>query len=73
MLDFENLKIAHCPWGIQRKLCVLQSLIGDLPIVFMDEPTTGIDIMTRHAICEILRQIREMGRSVLITTHRLDK
>ncbi|XP_019885107.2 ATP-binding cassette sub-family A member 3-like [Camponotus floridanus] len=73
MLDFENLKIAHCPWGIQRKLCVLQSLIGDLPMVFMDEPTTGIDIMTRHAICEILRQIREMGRSVLITTHSMSE
>ncbi|KYN07185.1 ATP-binding cassette sub-family A member 3 [Cyphomyrmex costatus] len=71
MLDFENLKIAHYPWGIQRKLCILQSLIGDLPMVFMDEPSSGIDIMTRHAICEILHQIREMGRSILITTHSM--
>ncbi|XP_072764356.1 phospholipid-transporting ATPase ABCA3-like [Anoplolepis gracilipes] len=71
MLDFENLKIAHCPWGVQRKLCVLQSLIGDLPMVFLDEPTAGIDIITRHAFCEILRQIREMGRSILITTHSM--
>ncbi|XP_067203769.1 ATP-binding cassette sub-family A member 17-like isoform X1 [Linepithema humile] len=71
MLDFENLKIAHCPWGVQRKLCILQSLVGDLPMVFMDEPSAGIDIMTRHALCEILHQIREMGRSVLITTHSM--
>ncbi|TGZ46018.1 ATP-binding cassette sub-family A member 3 [Temnothorax longispinosus] len=71
MLDFENLKIAHYPWGIQRKLCILQSLIGDLPMIFMDEPSAGIDIMTRHAICEILHQIREMGRSILITTHSM--
>lgn len=71
MLDFENLKIAHYPWGIQRKLCILQSFVGNLPMIFMDEPTAGIDIMTRHAICEILHQIREMGRSILITTHRL--
>ncbi|XP_011687936.1 PREDICTED: ATP-binding cassette sub-family A member 2-like isoform X2 [Wasmannia auropunctata] len=73
MLDFENLKIAHYPWGIQRKLCILQSFIGDLPMVFMDEPSAGIDIMTRHAICEILHQIREMGRSVLITTHSMQE
>lgn len=71
MLDFENQKIAHYPWGIQRKLCILQSFIGDLPMIFMDEPSAGIDIMTRQAICEILHQIREMGRSILITTHRL--
>ncbi|XP_018368842.1 PREDICTED: ATP-binding cassette sub-family A member 2-like [Trachymyrmex cornetzi] len=71
MLDFENLKIAHYPWGIQRKLCILQSLTGDLPMIFMDEPSAGIDIMTRHAICEILHQIREMGRSILITTHSM--
>ncbi|KAL0124659.1 hypothetical protein PUN28_006490 [Cardiocondyla obscurior] len=71
MLDFENLKISHCSWGIRRKLCILQSLVGDLPMIFMDEPTTGIDIMTRHAICEILYQIREIGRSVLITTHSM--
>ncbi|KYQ46736.1 ATP-binding cassette sub-family A member 3 [Trachymyrmex zeteki] len=71
MLDFENLKIAHYPWGIQRKLCILQSLTGDLPMIFMDEPSAGVDIMTRHAICEILHQIREMGRSILITTHSM--
>ncbi|XP_025073393.1 ATP-binding cassette sub-family A member 2-like [Pogonomyrmex barbatus] len=71
MLDFENLKIAHCSLGIQRKLCILQSFIGDLPMVFMDEPSAGIDIITRHAICEILHHIREMGRSILITTHSM--
>ncbi|XP_011067293.1 PREDICTED: LOW QUALITY PROTEIN: ATP-binding cassette sub-family A member 2-like [Acromyrmex echinatior] len=71
MLDFENLKIIHYPWGIQRKLCILQSLTGDLPMIFMDEPSAGIDVMTSHAICEILHQIREMGRSILITTHSM--
>lgn len=71
MLNFENLKIANCPWGIQRKICILQSLIGDLPMVLMDEPSAGIDIMTKHALCEILQQIREMGRTVLVTTDRL--
>lgn len=71
MLDFENLKIAVCSWGVQKKFSILQSLIGDLPMVFMDEPSAGIDIMSRHALCEILHQIREKGRSVLITTHRL--
>ncbi|XP_011872819.1 PREDICTED: ATP-binding cassette sub-family A member 2-like isoform X2 [Vollenhovia emeryi] len=73
MLDFENLKIAHYPWGVKRKLCILQSFVGDLPMIFMDEPSAGVDIMTRHAICEILHQIREMGRTVLITTHSMQE
>ncbi|XP_039306290.1 ATP-binding cassette sub-family A member 3 [Solenopsis invicta] len=68
MLDFENLKIAHYSWGIRRRLCILQSLVGDLPMIFMDEPSAGVDLMSRHAICEILHQIREMGKSILITT-----
>ncbi|EFN75609.1 ATP-binding cassette sub-family A member 3 [Harpegnathos saltator] len=71
MLDFENLIIANCPWGIQRKICILQSLIGNLPMVLMDEPSAGVDIMTKHALCEILQQVREMGRTVLITTHSM--
>ncbi|XP_014486242.1 PREDICTED: ATP-binding cassette sub-family A member 2-like [Dinoponera quadriceps] len=71
MMSFENLIIASCPWGIRRKICILQSLVGELPMILMDEPSAGIDIMTRHALCEILQQIREEGRTVLVTTHSM--
>ncbi|KAG7199665.1 hypothetical protein KM043_014258 [Ampulex compressa] len=73
LLDFENMKIKHCPWGVQRKICILQSLIGDLPMIFMDEPSSGIDIMSRHAICDMLHQVQEMGRSLLFTTHNMQE
>ncbi|XP_024936975.1 ATP-binding cassette sub-family A member 3 isoform X2 [Cephus cinctus] len=73
LLDFENMKIESCPWGVRRKICILQCLIGDLPIILLDEPSSGIDIMTRHALCDTLHQMREMGRSLLVTTHNMEE
>lgn len=62
--------MGNCSWGIQRKISVLLSLIGDLPLILLDEPSSGIDVIARQAICDILHQIREMGRSLLIITHK---
>ncbi|KAL2714403.1 phospholipid-transporting ATPase ABCA1-like [Vespula squamosa] len=73
LLEFENVKIGNCSWGIQRKIAVLQSLIGDLPLILLNEPTSGIDVTARQAICDILYQIREMGRSLLIITHNMQE
>ncbi|KAK2587654.1 hypothetical protein KPH14_003774 [Odynerus spinipes] len=71
LLDFENMRIEYCPWGVRKKMCILQSLIGDLPMIMMDEPTAGIDVIARQAVCDILHQVRESGRSLLIITHNM--
>ncbi|XP_046829979.1 phospholipid-transporting ATPase ABCA3-like isoform X4 [Vespa crabro] len=73
LLGFENVKIRNCSWDIQRKISILQSLIGDLPLILLDEPSSGIDVIARQAICDVLYQIREMGRSLLIITHNMQE
>ncbi|KAH0549029.1 hypothetical protein KQX54_005250, partial [Cotesia glomerata] len=73
MLEFENIPLKNCAWGVRRKMCVLQSLIGDLPIIFLDEPSSGMDIIGRSALDETLYQLREMGKCIFLTTHSIEE
>jgi len=55
--------------GQKQKLALILAMINDPPIVFLDEPTTGVDAHTRRAIHDWLRQLRAEGRTVFLTTH----
>jgi len=55
--------------GQKQKLALILAMINDPPIVFLDEPTTGVDAHSRRAIHDWLRQLRAEGRTVFITTH----
>ena len=56
--------------GNKRKLCTAISLVGDPPIVFLDEPTTGMDPAARRQLWDVLNNIRADGRCIVITSHR---
>jgi ABC-2 type transport system ATP-binding protein len=55
--------------GQKQKLALILAMINDPPIVFLDEPTTGVDAHTRRAIHDWLRELRSEGRTVFLTTH----
>jgi len=55
--------------GQKQKLALILAMINDPPIVFLDEPTTGVDAHSRRAIHVWLRQLRDEGRTVFLTTH----
>jgi ABC-2 type transport system ATP-binding protein len=55
--------------GQKQKLALILAMINDPPIVFLDEPTTGVDAHSRRAIHDWLRQLRREGRTVFLTTH----
>jgi ABC-2 type transport system ATP-binding protein len=55
--------------GQKQKLALILAMINDPPIVFLDEPTTGVDAHSRRAIHDWLRQLRLEGRTVFLTTH----
>lgn len=55
--------------GQKQKLALILAMINDPPIVFLDEPTTGVDAHTRRAIHDWLRELRAEGRTVFLTTH----
>jgi ABC-2 type transport system ATP-binding protein len=59
--------------GQKRRLDLGVALVGDPDLVFLDEPTTGFDPAARRAAWEMIRSLRALGKTVLLTTHYLDE
>jgi ABC-2 type transport system ATP-binding protein len=59
--------------GQQRRLDLGLGLIGDPEVLFLDEPTTGFDPAARRAAWDVIRSLRSLGKTILLTTHYLDE
>jgi len=59
--------------GMRRRLDISMSLIGDPPVVFLDEPTTGLDPEARREVWQSVRELARGGTTVLLTTQYLDE
>jgi ABC-2 type transport system ATP-binding protein len=59
--------------GQKQRLAVACALVGDPDLLFLDEPTTGLDPQSRRELWDIIRELRSRGRTVLITTHYMDE
>jgi ABC-2 type transport system ATP-binding protein len=59
--------------GQLRRLDFALALVGDPELIFLDEPTTGFDPQARRAAWETVRSLRELGKTILLTTHYLDE
>ncbi len=64
---------AQLSGGQQRRLDVALALIGDPELVFLDEPTTGFDPSARRAAWEMIAGLRELGKTIFLTTHYMDE
>jgi ABC-2 type transport system ATP-binding protein len=65
---FENLS-----GGQKQKMGLALSLVNSAELLFLDEPTTGLDPNARRAIWEVIRRLRSKGKTVILTTHYLDE
>jgi ABC-2 type transport system ATP-binding protein len=59
--------------GQLRRLDMALALIGDPELVFLDEPTTGFDPSARHAAWEVISGLRELGKTIFLTTHYMEE
>lgn len=59
--------------GMKRRLTMAASLIHDPPVLFLDEPTTGLDVMSARALREIMQSLKNRGISILLTTHYIEE
>jgi ABC-2 type transport system ATP-binding protein len=59
--------------GMRRRLDIAMSLIGDPPVIFLDEPTTGLDPQARIEVWQTVKALAQSGTSVLLTTQYLDE
>ncbi len=79
LLDMVNLrdkaksKVKELSGGQKQRFSVATTLINDPRIIFLDEPTTGLDPQARRSLWELVKTIRERGTTVIITTHYMDE
>ena len=66
-------RVGKLSGGQQRRLDVAVALAGDPELLFLDEPTTGFDPAARRGAWEMIRNLRSLGKTVLLTTHYMDE
>ncbi len=69
----EHAPIGELSGGMKRRLSLARALIHDPALLFLDEPTTGLDPQARHLIWERLKSLLADGKSILLTTHFMDE
>jgi ABC-2 type transport system ATP-binding protein len=73
LTEAANRKAATYSGGMRRRLDIAMSLIGNPPIIFLDEPTTGLDPQARIEVWQTIKQLAGQGTTVLLTTQYLDE
>jgi lipooligosaccharide transport system ATP-binding protein len=79
LLEFAGLagrkdaKINTLSGGMKRRLTLARALVNDPQLLFMDEPTTGLDPQARHLIWERLRRLAQEGKTLILTTHFMEE
>jgi ABC-2 type transport system ATP-binding protein len=73
LVEKRDARIKTLSGGQKRRLDLGVALVGDPDLVFLDEPTTGFDPAARRAAWEMIRSLRSLGKTILLTTHYLDE
>ncbi|WP_326563402.1 ABC transporter ATP-binding protein [Micromonospora peucetia] len=73
LTDAATRKASTYSGGMRRRLDIAMSLIGNPPVIFLDEPTTGLDPQARIEVWQAVRQLASQGTTVLLTTQYLDE
>jgi ABC-2 type transport system ATP-binding protein len=69
----DDRRVGQLSGGQQRRLDLALALVGDPELIFLDEPTTGFDPAARRTAWGVVRALKDLGKTVLLTTHYLDE
>ena len=73
LYELRNSFINKLSGGERQKLSVVLALIGDPKIVFLDELTTGLDVVARKEVWDTLRHLKDKGLTIFLTTHYMEE
>lgn len=73
LLDRAKDTLGKLSGGQRQRFTIAATLVNSPRVVFLDEPTTGLDPQSRHNVWEIIREIHNEGRSVILTTHYMEE
>ena len=73
LVEAADRRVATYSGGMRRRLDIAMSLVGDPPVLFLDEPTTGLDPQSRLEVWRTVRELADGGTTVLLTTQHLEE
>ena len=73
LVESRDVRVGRLSGGQHRRLDVALALVGDPELLFLDEPTTGFDPAARRAAWDVVTGLRELGRTIVLTTHYMDE
>ncbi|TMP30125.1 ABC transporter [Pseudoalteromonas rubra] len=73
MTSFLDKRSDSLSTGMKQKTSIARAVVHDPQVVILDEPTTGLDIMTKQTLLSFIRQLKEQGTPVIFSTHHLDE
>jgi sodium transport system ATP-binding protein len=73
MSDLLNLRCGALSTGQKQRTNIARALIADPPILVLDEPTLGLDVLSNRMILEFIRSQADAGKAILLSTHALDE
>jgi ABC-2 type transport system ATP-binding protein len=73
LLSARNKRISDCSKGMRQRLALAQALIGDPPLLLLDEPSNGLDPEGQSDICQQIKELHEAGKTIVLASHHLQE
>src|SRR6516165_4168876 len=73
LLDRKDSRVGTFSGGMKRRLALARALLHDPELIYLDQPTLGVDVQARRAIWDYILSLRDQGKTVLITTNYLEE
>ncbi len=73
LIEHVDKKVSQLSGGNKRKLSTAIALIGNPKVIFLDEPTTGMDPATKRNLWNIIIRLRDQGKSIVLTSHSMEE
>ena len=73
LIDYRHRTVRHLSGGMKRKLMICRALMIEPRILLLDEPTAGMDALSRRQMWNLLRQVKDQGVTIVLTTHYIEE
>ena len=73
LLDDANRRVGKYSGGMRRRLNLIMALVNDPEIAFLDEPTVAMDVQSRHAVWDFIKDLKKQNKTVILTTHYMEE
>lgn len=69
--SFQDVRVDRLSTGMKQKLSIARAIIHDPPILILDEPTVGLDVITARVVIEYIREFKKQGKCIIFSTHQM--